>query len=500
MLKKNITANFIGQTISTGIGFVFIPIYVSYLGVEAFGLIGLFSIVTAWLGLLDAGLSSALAREMALFSAGKHTPHGIRTLMKSIEWFFVVIGVLIGLVLLPASDWLSLKWIKSTHISHDIVKKSIFLMGSLFAIKFFESIYKNAFSGLQYQVTMNRYEIVVSILRALGSVLLLKYISPNIILFFIWQAVLSLLYALFLKFQINKRLPQSDRPVTFSLSSLLSIKSFAGGMFILVILSLFQTQIDKILLSKILTLEAFGFYSLSFTAAGALMILTSPVSQALYPRMNQLYQLGDFTEFKFLFHIGNQIILILLGSASMILVFFPKIFLIFWTNNHLVTEKSYVILSIASLGFFLSGINTMPFSILLTFSWMKKITLIKTISVIFTIPLLLYFVSIFGSIAAAIIWVIVSLINYLLTVWVVFKTPIFIKLSDLFLFDILYPLIPIIFILALSKKFIPEIESRSIAGCILLILFSASASLSFLFSNKLRSQGFSYLKSLLLKV
>jgi O-antigen/teichoic acid export membrane protein len=499
MLKKNITANFLGQTVSTGIGFVFIPIYINYLGVEAYGLIGLFSLVTAWLGLLDAGLSSALAREMALFSAGKHTPHAIRTLLKSIEWFFVVIGVLILLTLVPASDWISLKWIKSNNILPDIVKKSIFLMGSMFAIKFFESIYKNAISGLQHQVAINRYEIVVSILRALGAVLLLKYISPNILLFFIWQAILSLLYAFFLKFQINKRLPQSDSPVAFSFASLLSIKSFAGGMLILVFLSLFQTQIDKLLLSKILSLEAFGFYSLSFTAAGALMIFTSPVSQALYPRMNQLYQLGEFTEFKFLYHIGNQIILILLGSASFIIVFFPKIFLFFWTNNQLIADNSYIILSIASLGFFFSGINTMSFSMLLTFSWMKKITLIKCVTVFITIPLLLYFVPIFGSLAAAIIWVIVSLINHLLTVWMVFQTPVFLKFSDWFLHDILYPLIPIILILSISKKFIPEIESRPVAGCILLILFCLSASSSFLVSSQLRSQGIKHLKNLFIK-
>ena len=499
MLKKNITANFLGQTISTGIGFVFIPIYINYLGVEAYGLIGIFSLVTAWLSLLDAGLSSALAREMALFSAGKHTPHSIRTLLKSIEWFFIVIVVLIGLMLLPASDWISLKWINSTSISHKVVKKSIFLMGFMFSIKFFESIYKNTFSGLQYQVAINRYEIVVSILRALGSVLLLKYISPNILLFFIWQAVLSLLYALFLKFQINKRLPQSDSPVSYSFASLLSIKSFAGGMFILVFLSLFQTQIDKVFLSKILSLEDFGFYSLSFTAAGALMIFTSPVSQALYPRMNQLFQLGEFTEFKFLYHIGNQIILILLGSATFTMVFFPKLFLFFWTNNYLITDNSYVILSTASLGFFFSGINTMSFSILLTFSWMKKITLIKFLTVLINIPLLLYFVPIFGSQAAAIIWVIISLINLLLTVWMVFKTPVHIKFREWLFNDILYPLLPIILILSITKKIIPDIVSRPQAGSILLILFCLSVSLSFLFSSQLRSQGIRYLRGLFIK-
>jgi hypothetical protein len=130
---------------------------------------------------------------------------------------------------------------------------------------------------------------------------------------------------------------------------------------------------------------------------------------------------------------------------------------------------------------------------------MKKITLIKFVTVLITIPLLIYFVPIFGSLAAAIIWVIVSLINHLLTVWMVFQTPVFLKFSDWFLHDILYPLIPIILILSISKKFIPEIESRPVAGCILLILFCLSASSSFLVSSQLRSQGIKHLKNLFIK-
>ena len=58
-------------------GFVFVPVYISYLGIEAYGLIGLFATLQAWLSLLDLGLSPTLNREMARLRGGAHTAEPI---------------------------------------------------------------------------------------------------------------------------------------------------------------------------------------------------------------------------------------------------------------------------------------------------------------------------------------------------------------------------------------------------------------------------------------
>jgi O-antigen/teichoic acid export membrane protein len=47
----------------------FIPLYIKYLGVEAYGLVGLFSVLQISFTLLDMGMSLTLSREMARFRA-----------------------------------------------------------------------------------------------------------------------------------------------------------------------------------------------------------------------------------------------------------------------------------------------------------------------------------------------------------------------------------------------------------------------------------------------
>jgi O-antigen/teichoic acid export membrane protein len=73
LLKRNVIANYLGQGWPALMGLAFIPLYIRYLGVEAWGLVGFMSMMQAWLTLLDMGLTPTLSREMARFKADVHS-------------------------------------------------------------------------------------------------------------------------------------------------------------------------------------------------------------------------------------------------------------------------------------------------------------------------------------------------------------------------------------------------------------------------------------------
>ena len=66
--KQNVIANYLGQGWSGFIAVAFLPLYVQYLGMEAFGLIGLFAVIQVLVLILDMGMSPTLNREMASFT------------------------------------------------------------------------------------------------------------------------------------------------------------------------------------------------------------------------------------------------------------------------------------------------------------------------------------------------------------------------------------------------------------------------------------------------
>lgn len=94
----NIITNYLSQGWAAFIAFAFIPIYVAYLGLDAYGLIGLFTTLQIWFGLLDLGMSPALGREAARYTAGERSISSYMTLMRTIEVLMVFIAAVIFMV------------------------------------------------------------------------------------------------------------------------------------------------------------------------------------------------------------------------------------------------------------------------------------------------------------------------------------------------------------------------------------------------------------------
>ena len=62
-VKLNIIANYSGKAWMTLMSLAFIPLYIKFLGIEAYALIGFFATLTSIFGVLDLGLSATLNRE-----------------------------------------------------------------------------------------------------------------------------------------------------------------------------------------------------------------------------------------------------------------------------------------------------------------------------------------------------------------------------------------------------------------------------------------------------
>ena len=87
-IKQNLIANYASQLYVMAIGVVMAPVYLSYMGQEAYGLIGFFIVMGAWFQLLDIGLTPTLVRETARFRGGAIGVNNLRSLLRALEIFF----------------------------------------------------------------------------------------------------------------------------------------------------------------------------------------------------------------------------------------------------------------------------------------------------------------------------------------------------------------------------------------------------------------------------
>lgn len=404
-LKKNILANYFGQGWSAVMGLAFVPVYIQYLGMEAYGLIGLFAVMQAWLTLLDMGMSPTLNREMARFTAGAHTPQSIRDLLRSVEVICFSLAALIALGVWGASGYLASDWLNADALPVEEVAQAWAIMGLVVALRFCEGIFRGSLFGLQRQVWYNSAYALLATLRHGGAVAVLVWVSPSIEAFFFWQAGMSLLTVAVLAASVHRTLPRPPSPATFSRQALAGIWKFASGMMGIVFLSLLLTQVDKVLLSRLLPLELFGYYALAAAVAGALYMIIVPISQAIYPRLVELSVRDDSAALVALYHKGAQAVTVLTSPAAILLGFFAGGVVFTWSGDPRLAENTAPILAVLALGTFLHGLMHMPYQLQLAFGWTGLAIKTNLIAVAVLVPAIFWVVPRHGAVGAAWIWV-----------------------------------------------------------------------------------------------
>ena len=407
VLKRNVVANYFGQGWTALMGLAFVPLYIKYLGIESYGLIGLFAVLTAWLSLLDIGMTPTLSREMARFTGGSHTAQSIRDLLRTIEFITMTIAVLIAGAVAFSSIWVATYWLKADMLSVEVVAQAFGIMGLVTALRFTETIYRSSLIGLQRQVLLNIVDSSMATLRGLGAVAVLAWISPTIQAFFLWQGLLSALNLGILASTTYLSLPRGDRMARFSLKALRGVWRFAGGMLGITLLSLLLTQVDKILLSKLLSLSEYGYYALAVAVASALYMLIKPITQAFYPRLCELYAGGSAAALADGYHQAAQLVSVLAGSVAVVMILFSETFLRLWTQDHHLAGSVAPLLSLLMLGNLLNGLMYVPYQTQLVHGWTGLALRITGVAVLIIIPAILWVTPRYGAEGAA--WVRIGL-------------------------------------------------------------------------------------------
>lgn len=407
-LQKNVLANYIGQGWTALMGLAFVPLYIKYLGMEAYGLIGVFAILQAWLSLLDMGMTPTLNREMARYKAGAHSAQSIRDLLRTLEVICFSVALLIGIAILLTSVWLSTRWLQTQKLPVEKVAQAISIIGFVVALRFIESLYRGAILGLQKQVWLSAVSSGLATLRWGGAVCVLVWVTPSIEAFFIWQGLVSVLAILIFSLVVHRNLPHPDQPPRFSWLQLKGVWRFAGAMMATTLLVLLLMQIDKVILSRMLSLEMFGYYTLAGTVAAVLYQLTGPITQAYYPRLTELVTEGNVTGVIDVYHKGAQLVSVLIFPAALMLVFFGERLLFLWSGNIDLSLNSSSLLALLVLGTLLNGLMHIPYMLTLAYGWPAFAMRQNIIAVILLVPAILWVAPRYGAIGAAWIWVLLN--------------------------------------------------------------------------------------------
>lgn len=471
-LKKNIVASFAGNIWQVIMGLAFIPLYIKFLGVESYGLIGFYAMLQGVLSVLDMGLSAILTRELARLSVTPGKNQEMHNLVRTLEIIYWLLAVLSGIIIVAIAPFAAHHWLKASELSPQTIEQSIRIMGFAMALQWPASFYSGGLVGLQRQIMLNGVNICMSTLRGVGVVLVLYFITPTVQAFFIWQIIVSIINTALLAFFLWKSLPVTQKKATFEKELFAGMGHFAAGLSGIAILSAIFTQLDKLILSKLLSLEIFAYYTLASMVAMNLTRLVMPVFTAVYPRFTQLVELGDQHGLAVLYHKSSQLISVLILPATIVIAMFSYELLLIWTQNPTTAEASHILLSILICGTGFFSLLYVPYAMQLANAWTKLSFYTNLIAMFFYIPMLILLTYQFGAIGGAMAWVILNIGEMIIPIYFMHKRLLRDEKWSWYWQDIFVPLLTSVTIVGIGRMLFGEFESQAMMiFFIFLILF-----------------------------
>lgn len=439
--KKNILANFAGSIWTALISIVFIPIYIKYMGVEAYGLIGFFTTIQSFFVIIDMGLSTTMSREMARLSSLTNKEDEIYSTSKTLELTYWMAAIGFGLVVVVAAPLITSRWLNAEQLSLSDIKSAIVLMGVSLTFQLPSSVYSGGLAGFQKQILLNKINITVATIRAFGALIALILFSDKIKAFFGWQIIISVIQTLLMAYYFNRLLPE---PISRSLKYKETIKKiwrFSAGVTITTFMAIIFMQIDKIVLSKMLSLKTFGYYMIASSLSAAVYRVVTPVSSVTMPRFTELITMKNYEALTTTYHNACKLVSILIMPAISVGILFSREILLLWTKDVSIAENSHMVLSLLLFGTMFNALYHIPYSLQLASGWNRLGLYSTTISALFVVPMTILAVRKFGADGAASVWVILNLFYVFLVVQIMHMKLLKAEKLNWYLYDVLIPMI-----------------------------------------------------------
>ncbi|HKQ26531.1 MAG TPA: oligosaccharide flippase family protein [Burkholderiales bacterium] len=408
VIRKNIISNVAGRGWTALLALAVVPIHIHFLGIEAYGLIGFFMSVMAILSLLDLGLGTALNRQFAQYSIQPDKAQEMHDLLRTLEIIYWLIGIAIATTMAILAPATAAYWIKSQQLTTETVTQALTMMGIAVAFQWPRTLYAGGLMGVQRQAAYNLLSSITITVSSIGGVLVIWQVSPSIQALVAWSIAIGLADTLLTGLLLRRSLPESPARPTFSTRLLKDIWRFAAGMTGISVMSVILTQVDKMILVKVLPLDAFGYYNLASRVAAGLYFLINPVSAAFFPRFSQLLLIGDRQELVRLYHRACQLMSAAVLPVTIVLAFFAADFLLLWTRNAAIVANSSMMLALLATGTAINGLMNLPVTLQLASGGTRLVFYTHSVTVILLGPFIYFMSSRYGGLGAAWVWLVLN--------------------------------------------------------------------------------------------
>ncbi len=463
-LKKNIVASYISQLYVSVIGVLLIPLYVRNMGAEAYGLVGFFAVLQAWFNLLDIGLTPTIARETARYHAGMLNVQDYHKLLNSVTIFFICIALLGGSVGWVFSNEIASNWLNSSLLPKEQVIFSVQIMSLCIGIRLMNGPFKGAVMGAENLVKLSGYNVTIATLKYVVVIISMEIWGYTPKVFFLHQLMVGLLelyLIIFLSRKSNKLEYNSEfKGDCGEYTRLRELFAFSLGISFSSIVWAGLTQTDKFVLSGVLSLAEYGYFTLAVLFANGIILVGNPVTNSVMLRMTRLHLEKKEDEVIILYKKTTQFVMVTAGSAAIFVAIFAKQLIFVWTGDEAIANNAYEILRLYAVGNAFLVMGAFPYYLQYARGNVKYHNLGNLITLLVTIPCVVFFSFRYGAEGAGWTWVVSNFLGFVLwSAYVHSKIQPSLHI-EWFLKDVIFIAVPVVFCGFLSNLIVQESVGR----------------------------------------
>jgi O-antigen/teichoic acid export membrane protein len=368
----------------------------------------------AWFNLLDMGLTPTMARETARFRGCATDALTYRRLVHALEGVFVLVAVAGGTALFGAAGYIATKWLHAKDLPIAEVRAAVRLIAVVVALRWMSGLYRGAITGSEKLVWLGTYNALVATLRFLLVLPILMFIGTTPTIFFRFQLGVALLEVAGLMWYAYELLPSVPRgeKVAWSWAPLKPVLKFSLTIAFTSSVWVVVTQTDKLVLSKLMPLAEYGYYTLAVLAASGILMVSAPVSGAIMPRMARLEAEGDHNGLIAIYRESTQLVAILAGAATVTLVCFAEPLLWIWTANRDLAHRAAPILVLYAIGNGVLAVAAFPYYLQFAKGDLRLHLIGNAAFVIVLIPAIIWAAGHYGGVGAGFVWLGMNLLSF----------------------------------------------------------------------------------------
>lgn len=176
------------------------------------------------------------------------------------------------------------------------------------------------------------------------------------------------------------------------------------------------TQTDKLVLSKILPLADYGYFTIAVLVASGVTIISGPVSAVILPRMAKLDAEGDHNGLISIYRQATQLVAIIAAASSITIAFCAEPLLWAWTGDKLLTHYAAPILKLYAMGNGVLAVSAFPYYLQYAKGNLRLHIIGNALFIVFLIPAIIWAASHYGGVGAGYVWLAMNVIY--LVAWV----------------------------------------------------------------------------------